>query len=138
MAQNEDVLWDILKLLHGNKSGWTKEIDGKKTRTNIENGFAVTSLKGELVLKYLPQDIEDTIYFMKHRSYLMTHGIGALINPEAVYSLTEKALSVSEEQKLPLEEIKAFEESLWNIEPKLYGIGPNIKGWKKKFSKKDV
>ena len=129
MAQNEDTLWEILDLLHGNQSGWTSDIGGNKQRTDIENGYAVSLLKGRLVLKYLPQDIEDTIYFMKHREYLVTHGQG-IIMPEAVYSLTDKAIAIHESKILPEEEQAAFKDALWNIEPKLYGVGPNIKGWK--------
>jgi hypothetical protein len=134
VAQNEDALWDILELLHGNDSGWTAEIAGREHRTDIENGYAVTSLKSRLVLKYLPSDIEDTIYFMKSRDYLIVHGQG-MIMPEAVYSLSEKAISVYMSRELPEEERQAFKNKLWNIEPKLYGVGPNIKGWKKWWSK---
>jgi hypothetical protein len=81
-------------------------------------------------LKYRPEDIEDTIYFMKHRGYLETHGYG--FAPEMVYSLTEKALDVAQSQKLPEEEEKAFQESLWDINPKIHGMGPNWReGWRR-------
>ncbi len=133
MAQNEDALWEILNLMYENMSGWTSDIGGRKKRTDIENGFGVSPLKGRLVLNFLPQDIEDTLYFMKHRDYLMTHGQG-MIMPEAVYSLTDKGISVYRSKSLPEEEKEAFKEALWNLEPKLYGIGPNLKGWMKKWN----
>ena len=122
MAQNEEALWEILTLLKGHDSGWTTSSAGQDQHTKIENGYPVGGLKGRLVLKFLPVDIEDTIYFMKHRDYLVIHGQG-MIMPEAVYSLTEKAISVLETKQLPKVEKEAFRESLWNIEPKLYGMG---------------
>ena len=36
---------------------------------------------------------------------------------------------------LPKEEEKAFKESLWKIEPEYYGIGPNLKAWKRAWKK---
>lgn len=139
MAQNEKVLWDILNLLDCKKMIMAKTIKGQEPKESaVENAFAVGKLKGELVLKHRPEDIEDTIYFMKHRGYLETHGYG-LIAPEMVYSLTEKALDVAQSRKLPEEEEKAFQESLWDINPKIYGMGSNWReGWrrlKKRISK---
>lgn len=130
MAHNEDSLWEILILLYRYKSGWMSKIGEQIQSTDFENGPRVSALKSKLVLNFLPEDIEETIYFMKHRKYLNVHGQGTIM-PEAVYSLTEKAISVYENKKRPEEEIRAFKESLWNIEPKLYAMGPNIKGWKK-------
>lgn len=139
MAQNEKVLWDILNQLNGKKMVMVQTIAGQEPKeSTVENAFAVGKLKGELVLKYRPEDIEDTIYFMKYRGYLENHGYG-LMAPEMVYSLTEKALEVARSQKLPEEEEKAFQESLWDINPKIYGMGPNWReGWrrlKKRISK---
>ena len=132
MAQSEDVLWEILGLMRNHTTGWTSNIVGHEQHTEIKNGYAVSRLKAVLVLKFLPGDIEDTIYFMKHREYLITHGQG-IIMPELVYSLTDKAISVCDSQTLPDDEKEAFKESLWKIEPKFYGIGPNLKAWKKKI-----
>ena len=131
MAQNEKVLWDILNRLNGNKVIMATTTKGQEpTESAVENAFPVGNLKGELVLKHRPEDIEDTIYFMKHREYLETHGYG--FAPEMVYSLTEKAVGVARSQKLPEEEEKAFQESLWDINPKIYGMGPNWReGWRR-------
>ena len=136
MAQNEKVLWDILNRLNGNNWTMATTIVGQEpTESVVENAFAVGTLKGALVLKYRPEDIEDTIYFMKHRGYLEIHGYG-LMAPEMVYSLTEKALDVARSQKLPEEEEKAFQESLWDINPKFYGMGPNWREVWKRFKKR--
>jgi hypothetical protein len=56
-----------------------------------------------------------------------------------VFGLTEKALELVQSRKLPEEEEKAFKESLWDINPKLYGVGPNwregLRRIKKRMSK---
>ena len=101
----------------------------------IENAIVAGLLKGELVLKHRPEDIEDTIYFMKHRRYLKTHGYG-IAAPELAYGLTDKALEVVQSQKLPDEEEKAFQESLWDINPKVYGFGLNMREWIRRFKKR--
>ena len=56
------------------------------------------------------------------------------MRPELVYSLTEKGVQIAVEKNF-LKRKVAFKESLWNIEPKLYGKEPNIPAWKKKFQK---
>ena len=132
MAQSEDILWEILNIMYEHKSGWTSEGQGKVHKTEIDNAHTIKDLKGKLVLKFIPQDIEDTIYFMKHRNYIGIHGHGTF---EFVYSLTDKAIEVYKKQLLPEDEREAFKSSLWTIEPKIYGMGPNIKGWKKEWKK---
>lgn len=135
MAQNEQILWDVLQLLHGRSHGFEVQTkDQQPAAQMIEHAFPVGKLKGELALKYIPADIEDTIYFLKHRDYLKIHGLG-LIVPEMMYSMTEKAVAVFEERQLPKEEQKAFEEALWNIKPSLYGMGPNLPEFKKRAKK---
>lgn len=130
MAQSEKVLWEILSLMHENTAGWTITVADKPKHHEVENSYAVSHLKSQLLLKFLPSDIEDTIYFMKHREYIIIHGQGLII-PEIAYSMTEKAISVFNNKELPEEEKEAFKESLWNIEPKVYGMGPNLSAWKK-------
>ncbi len=135
MPQNEKVLWEILSLMHSNTTGWTNKISGQEPVENkIENGFGIHALKGRLVLKYRPDDIEDTIYFMWHRNYLAKHGQG-MINPDIAYSLSEKALEVIKQGKLPEDEEHAFKESLWDIKPKLWGMGPNLSEWLRRAKK---
>ena len=134
LAQKEDVLWDILTYLNGNTAHWTITLLDKPQNHEQKNGMGVANLKSELVLKHLPTDIEDTIYFMKHRNYLRTHGQG-MVMPELVYSLTEKGVEVAKAKELPEEEKVAFKESLWKIEPNFYGVGPSIPAWKKMFKK---
>ena len=132
MAQNEKVLWDVLSRLNGHNVIMEMATKGREPQqSTVENAFPIGKLKGELVLKYRPDDIEDTIYFMEYREYLVKHGYG-LFAPEMVYSLTEKAVEVAQSQKLPEEEEEAFQESLWDINPKIYGMGPNWReGWRR-------
>lgn len=72
---------------------------------------------------------------MKHRGYLLIHGQG-MIAPEMIYSLSDKAVDVFESETLPEEEEEAFQEALWDIKPKLYGVGPNLREWKKRWQKR--
>lgn len=126
MAQNEDTLWDILRLLDGHHITMPEKLHEPEKRVPLENAYEIKVLKGELVLRHAPQDIEDTIYFMKHRGYLTSFGYKAMW-PEAALILTDKAQKVSREQKLPEDEETAFHESLWDIsKPKVYGMGFNF------------
>ncbi|WP_417387139.1 hypothetical protein [Gimesia sp.] len=136
MAQSEEILWDILTIMEGNNSIIESKSGDIEAENEVKNAYGVHNLKAVLLLKYLPADIEDTIYFMKHRDYLNLekHGYGQIALLE-MFTLTEKALSVYEDQLLPKEEEKAFKESLWKIEPEYYGIGPNLKAWKRAWKK---
>ena len=126
MAQNEDTLWDILGLLDGHHIRMPEKLGDPKKQIVLKNTYEIKLLKSELVLRHTPQDIEDTIYFMKHREYLTNFGYRAMW-PEAALILTEKALKVRHEGQLPDEERKAFQEVLWDISrPKIYGIGFNF------------
>lgn len=125
MAQNERIVWDILNRLDGHTINMSTSFGSEETKP-VHNAYGVGQLKGQLVLRYKPDDIEDTIYFMKHRGYLIGHGFSMM--PEMVFSLTEKALEVARSEKLPSEEEKAFEEHLWDFSnPKIYGVGFNAR-----------
>lgn len=136
MPQKEEILWDILRLMHGHAASWTSTFGEKEPVTHTyKNSYGITQLKGKLILKYLPDDIEDTIYFMWNREYLQKHGQG-MLNPNILYSLQDKALSVIEQNKLPKEEEIAFRESLWEIKPKLWGMGINLPEFIRRIKKK--
>ncbi len=115
--------------MRGHTAGWSFTSLGETQNHKLENAYSINQLKTKLVLRYLPSDIEDTFYFMEHRGYLLIHGQG-MINPKIAYTMTEKAITVFDQQKLPEDEREAFKESLWNIEPKFYGVGPNLSAWK--------
>jgi hypothetical protein len=126
MAQQEQALWDTLKLTYGHTSGWeTTVLEKEPTKTVVENGISSSKLKAELVLKYKPSDIEDTIYFMEHRGYFLIHKAGAF-SGLMVYGLTDKALKVLSDGVLPKEEQIAFREALWDIKPRVWGVSLNL------------
>jgi len=124
-----------LRLLHGHSVRSWLETEGQETQDHtINNAYSIGGLKGKLVLKYIPGDIEDTIYFLFNREYLVLHGRGS-IAPEQAYSLTEKAIEVFQKKQLPLEEENAFKEALWDLKPNFYGMGPNLPEVWKRFKK---
>ena len=126
MAQNEKTLWDILNLLNGKRIAVAKHFNKPEDKKILNNAAETRALKGNLVLRHAPQDIEGTIYFMKHRGYLDNFGYGILL-PEVAMFLTDKALNVIREEKLPEDEEKAFQQALWDItNPKFYGMGFNF------------
>ena len=126
MAQQEQTLWDTLELMHGRIGGWTTTEPNKEpTKKVVKNGIDAGSLKKELVLKYRPSDIEDTIYFMEHRDYFSIHSSGVFTGL-IVYGLTDKALGVLRDGVLPKEERTAFREALWDLKPRIWGVSPNI------------
>ena len=128
MAQQEQILWDILKLMYGRTSVWTTTVLQKEPihmEGVVENGIDSNKLKAELVLQYKPNDIEDTIYFMEYRGYFLIHKAGAF-SGLMTYSLTDKALKVLDDGELPKEEQVAFREALWDIKPRVWGVSPNL------------
>lgn len=125
MPQRENVLWDVLGLMNGHQVTETTRILDKPPTVNMyDNAYSVTEMKGILVLSHSPRDIEDTLCFMEHRSYFKIH-IDRLLPYLPIFCLSDKAMEVVQSKSLPEEEEKAFQESLWNVDPKLYGVGPN-------------
>lgn len=128
MAQQEQALWDTLGLMLGRGSGWTTTTPTRPNeepiKKRIENGISDSELRGALVLKYKPADVEDTIYFMKYREYFYIDKAGGC--SLVVYSLSDKALEVASSGKLPEDERKAFRDELWNIKPGMWGFSANL------------
>ncbi|MCH9694280.1 MAG: hypothetical protein K0U72_07200 [Gammaproteobacteria bacterium] len=78
-------------------------LDKDPVEHEFEDAHNIHQLKGALVLKYQPDDIEDTIYFMRYRGYFMVHGQGAIAK-EIVFSSSEKACEIADLRSLPDEE----------------------------------
>ena len=126
LPQKEKILWDALSLMYKQDVTVTTTYMGEEPKKKVvKNAIGVVDLKGRLVLKYIPADIEDTIYLLKNRDYLITEKTGNG-GYDFVYSLTDKAIKVASSQKLPTDEEVAFKEALWDINPGIWGVRLNV------------
>ena len=133
----EDICWAVLKKAKGNsvRIGWVIPGD-EPSGDPIQNAIGKGKLESELVLHYGKQQIEDSLYFLEKRGYLITHGIG-MFSPGMAYGLTEKAIGVLDAGVFPDEEQAAFQESILDIfKPGTLGMKVNFgelyRRWKKR------
>lgn len=133
MAKSEKVFWYVLEQLNNRKVTMSQKLlDNPAQESHLEHAAGIDELESELVLKFEKSEIEDTLYFLEKRSYLVVHGYG-LMNPRMAYALTKKALEILELKKLPEEEVKAFDTAILDLsKPGIWGMKFDIKSaWKK-------
>ena len=140
MAKSEKVFWYVLERLKDrNVTMSQKLLDKPANESHLEHAAGIGDLESELVLKFEKSEIEDTLYFLEKRGYLMLHGYG-LVSPRMAYTLTEKALQILESKQLPKEELEAFDTEILDVsKPSIWGMKLDVKSaWKKgkrKFGK---
>ena len=128
MAINEKLCWAVLHRLHGHVATMRQTTVGFPDQEHeVENGASIGKLESELVLKFSKSAIEDSLYFLEKRDYLIVHGYG-MMSPRMVYSLTQKALDAIRSGTFTDEEQQAFEESLLDIsKPGMAGMKVNLR-----------
>ena len=133
MAKSEKMFWYVLeKLKDRNITMSQKLLDKPANESHLEHGVGIADLESELVLKFEKNEIEDTLFFLEKRGYLLLHGYG-LISPRMAYTLTEKALQTLESKQLSKEELEAFDTTILDIsKPGIWGMKLDLKSaWKK-------
>ncbi len=133
MAISEELCWDVLKKIRGKSATFNRDQANSNT---IENAIPLYNLERDLVLHYTKVEIEDSLYFLEKRGYLIKHGY---VNFTLVaFQLTPKALNVLIEGKFSEEEQEAFKEALFDVKkPGWFGMKFNIGEAFRRFKKRN-
>lgn len=136
MAISEKLCWDVLNKIKGRSTTFNK---GQENSHIIENSIPSYDLERDLVLRYSKAAIEDSLYFLEKRGYLIKHGY---LNLTLVaYQLSPQAFEVLSKNKFNDEEQNAFKEALFDVKnPGWFGmkfnLGEAFRRFKKKHSEK--
>ncbi len=108
MAASEEICWEALRKAHGASvsSDWLKG-EGHR-EPPIKNAIPICVLESDLALSHKKADIEDSLYFLEKRGYLVLHGSRGLTR--TAYSLSDAAIRVLEMGLFPEEEQQALSE----------------------------
>jgi hypothetical protein len=121
MAVSEKLCWEVLTSCKGQSvsAEWLK--GDHATEPPLANALPLFVLERDLVLRHTKQQIEDSLYFLEKRGYLLRHGFHGLTR--VAFQLSEVALSVLEADSFSEEEQRAFREALFDAkQPGLWGF----------------
>ena len=125
MAISETLCWEVLGMAHGEtvSSKWLK---GKHSDDPpIENAIPLFEIERDLVLRHSKNEIEDSLYFLEKRGYLIRHGFQGLTR--VAFELSGSALEVIESGSFSDNEQEAFREALVDAsKPGWFGIKLNL------------
>ena len=86
----------------------------------------VTEIEKILVLTYTRSAIDDSLYFLEKRGYILIEDLD-IHNRRHHYSLTESALTALQDGHFSDEEQKAFEDALLDLKtPGMFGVKINL------------
>jgi hypothetical protein len=101
----------------------------------LENAVPLAVLEYELVLSHTKSEIEDTLYFLEKRGYLIRHGFQGLTR--VAFQLSARALSVLQGGAFTIEEQAAFREGLVDVRrPEFWGVKVNLGEIFRRFRKR--
>ena len=122
MAISEKVCWDVLNKIKGRSATFNR---GQANSHTIENAMPLYDIERDLVLRHSKSEIEDSLYFLEKRGYLIKHGF---VNFTLVaYELSEQALKVLTDNKFTDEEQQTFKEALFDVKnPGWFGMKFNL------------
>ena len=88
------------------------------------------------VLRHSKSEVEDSLYFLEKRGYLIRHGFQGLTR--VAFELSEAALEVLEAKSFSEQEQQAFKEALFDIrKPGWFGLKFNAAElWRRLMKKK--
>lgn len=91
----------------------------------MENALPLFVLERQLVLRYTRSQIEDSLYFLEKRGYIVKHGYSGLTR--VAFQLTDDALRVLRGGSFSREEQEAFREALVDVkQPGMWGVKINL------------
>lgn len=134
MAISEKLCWEVLKSCKGVSvlSTWFK--GEHSTDPDLKNALPLFVIERYLVLRHSKQQIEDSLYFLEKRGYLLRHGFQGLTR--VVFQLSDSALAVLENGVFSEEEQQAFREALLDVRtPSVWGLKLNIGEALRRFKK---
>lgn len=97
----------------------------------LQNAIPLPVIEHKLVLRYGKAEIEDSVYFLNKRGYLITHGTVGITR--VVLQLSKRAITALESRSFSEEEQQAFKEVLIDLR-KVGASGPKfnaIEGWRR-------
>jgi hypothetical protein len=95
------------------------------TEPALQNAIPLFEIERDLVLRHKRAQIEDSLYFLEKRGYLIRHGFQGLTR--VVFQLSGDALAVLQKGSFAPEEQQAFREDLLDIKtPGLWGVKFNL------------
>ena len=131
MAISESLCWEVLRSCKGVSvlDSWFK--GSPSTAPDIQNALPLFTLEKDLVLRHTKQQIEDSLYFLEKRGYLLKHGFQGLTR--VVFQLSAAALVVLESGSFSAEEQQAFREALIDARtPGVWGLKFNLgEAWRR-------
>lgn len=112
MAIPENLCWEILDLINTSSvpKGWVK--DGSRDGEPIRHTIALVDLEYELVLRHRKGEIEDCLYFLEKRRYILPQGFKGMTR--VTYSLTNRAKSALAERAFDKDEQSAFQAAVFD------------------------
>jgi hypothetical protein len=131
MAISEKLCWDVLKMARG-KSVSCVWLKGEHCQEQpLQNTIPLFVLERELVLRHQKNQIEDSLYFLEKRGYLVKHGFQGLTR--VAMQLSDLALEALNKETFSPEEQAAFRVALLDLrQPGLYGMKFNIgEAWRR-------
>jgi hypothetical protein len=134
LAISEKLCWEVLKSCKGQKvaAKWLR--GDHSSDPPITNALPLFVLERDLVLRHLRQQIEDSLYFLEKRGYLIRHGFKGLTR--VAFQLSDSALSALDRGGFTIEEQQAFKESLLDMrQPGLWGLRFNLGEAWRRFNK---
>ena len=135
MAISEKLCWEVLRSAEGQSvsSTWLKGEHSKDPP--LQNAIPLFVLERDLVLRHTRNQIEDSLYFLEKRGYLIRHGFQGLTR--VAFQLSETALAAIRHGTFTDEEQEAFREALLDLKyPGLWGMKLNLGEAWRRFRKK--
>jgi hypothetical protein len=134
VAISEKLCWEVLNSCKGQSvsSTWLK--GDHATDPPIENAHPLVVIERDLVLRHRKQQIEDSLFFLEKRGYLIKHGFTGLTR--VALQLSKPALDVLKTGAFLPEEQQAFREALVDIkQPGIWGMKFNAGELWRRFQK---
>lgn len=125
MALSENVCWEVLNIAKGKTAShaWLK--GSETSEPDFVNAIPMIAIEHNLVLRHKKAEIEDSLYFLQKRGYLIQHGHVGLTR--VVFQLSDIALKALETGHFSKEEEQAFKEDLFDVkQPGWLGMKFNL------------
>ena len=135
MSISETLCWEVLRNAEGESvsRAWLK--GEHSNNTPINNAIPLFVLEKDLVLRHSKNEIEDSLYFLEKRGYLIRHGFQGFTR--VAFELSDSALVVLKSGSFSDEEQQAFREALFDVrQPGWLGMKVNLGDAWRRFKKK--
>jgi hypothetical protein len=131
MPISEKLCWEVLKSCKGVSVLSTWLMGNDSIERDLTNALPLFVIERDLVLRHTKQQIDDSLYFLEKRGYLIRHGFHGLTR--VALQLSDSALDILESGAFSAEEQQAFREALLDVRtPGLWGLKFNLgEAWRR-------